>query len=138
MVNTENYTGYDNVKCTGSVYDYFVDNSLGKFQPQFDVVGPVKLNNYTQYSYGADDYAYLRITKAVIDAVDAQVNFKDYDGDGDGVVDLVFFVFAGNGANYAGNDTKLWWPHRASLYDISNNRSIQKDNVRLYDYASSV
>ena len=138
MVNTENYTGYDNVKCTGSVYDYFVDNSLGKFQPQFDVVGPVKLNNYTQYSYGADDYAYLRITKAVIDAVDPQVNFKDYDGDGDGVVDLVFFIFAGNGANYTGNDQRLWWPHRASLYDISNNRSIQKDNVRLYDYASSV
>lgn len=138
MVNKVNYTGYDNVKCTGSVYDYFVDNSLGKFKPQFDVIGPVKLNNYTQYSYGADDYAYLRITKAVIDAVDSQVNFKDYDGDGDGVVDLVFFVFAGNGSNFAGNDERLWWPHRASLYDINNRRDIKKDNVRLFDYASSV
>ena len=28
----------------GSVYDYFRDNSNGKFCPKFDIVGPVKVD----------------------------------------------------------------------------------------------
>ena len=48
MVNKEGYTGFDNLTLTGSVRDYFSDNSGGKFQPQFDIVGPytVKFSQY--------------------------------------------------------------------------------------------
>jgi hypothetical protein len=59
------------------------------------------------------------------------VNFKDYDGDGDGKVDLVYFIVAGNGANYSGNNENLWWPHRSGFWGI------KKDGVYLQDYASS-
>ena len=45
MMNQENYTGHDDDVCTGSVRDYFSDNSGGKFQPQFDVVGPYTVNS---------------------------------------------------------------------------------------------
>ena len=48
MVNQQNYTGFDNNQRSGSVRDYFTDNSEGKFQPQFDVVGPYTVN-YSQY-----------------------------------------------------------------------------------------
>ena len=43
MLNQENYTGFDYENYTGSVRDYFSDNSGGRFKPEFDVVGPYRL-----------------------------------------------------------------------------------------------
>ena len=145
MVNKENYTGYDNQKFTGSVRDYFYDNSNGLFIPQFDIVGPYTLD-YSQYdpqggySYGDsgyDPYASTRIVAAAVNAAAADVDFSQYDGDGDGMVDLVYFIFAGNGANYQGNNKGLWWPHRSIVYDVDNNSYIRRNGVYIYDYASS-
>ena len=128
MLNQENYPGYDDVAYTGSVRDYFSDNSGGKFQPQFDVVGPVTVD-YSQYDGRSQSKA---IATAALTAVDDEVDFSVYDGDSDGNVDLVFFLIAGNGANYTGNDDRLWWPHRSALSNV------KKDGVNLTDYASSV
>lgn len=136
MLNKKNYTGYDSEEYTGSVRDYFSDNSGGLFQPQFDVVGPVTVN-YSQYN--GNDYS-LEITNAAIDAVDNQVDFSVYDGDNDGVVDLVYFIIAGNGSNYSGNNSGLWWPHRSCVLEEDNGSYYYKyaDGVQLWDYASSV
>ena len=147
MVNKEDYTGYDKEQFTGSVRDYFSDNSNGKFQPQFDVVGPVTIN-YSQYDClggyqwgepGYDSWRSSYITLAAIRAADADVDFRKYDGDGDGKVDLVFFVFAGNGANYDGNDKRLWWPQRSIVIDPDRYwEDVKCDGVVLEDCASSV
>ena len=137
MVNQENYTGFDSYSYTGSVRDYFSDNSAGKFEPQFDVVGPYTVD-YSQYDYNPNN-GYSKssqILNAAINAADADVDFSQYDGDGDGFVDLVYFILAGNGANFGGNDSRLWWPHRSV---ITNGWSyVVKDGVKLWDYASSV
>ncbi len=132
MLNQENYTGYDNEKYTGSVRDYFSDNSGGKFKPQFDVAGPVTVN------YNQNDGRNKRreIACAALDAIDPEIDFSQYDGDGDGIVDLVYFIIAGNGSNYSGNNSGLWWPHRWTIR--RNDELVEKDNVLLYDYASSV
>ena len=141
MVNQEGYTGYETQKMTGSVRDYFSDNSDGKFQPQFDVVGPYTID-FSQYDCNYKNGRCDEVLLAAIDSVDNDVNFKEYDGDNDGAVDLVFFVFAGNGANYAGNNEDLWWPHRAQIwnpkeYNNGGNPYVVKDDVLLWDYASS-
>ena len=44
--------GYNDYGMTGSVRDYFLDQSYGKLDIEFDVVGPVKLNKTMAY-YGA-------------------------------------------------------------------------------------
>lgn len=149
MVNKENYTGYDNEQFTGSVRDYFSDNSGGKFVPTFDVVGPYTAD-FSQYDalggYKGDEedykpFSYAKILNNVINQADADVDFSKYDGDGDGVVDLVYFVVAGNGSNYAGNDKRLWWPHRSRLYRVANDNRLYylvKDGVTFSDYASSI
>ena len=140
MVNKEGYEGYGNQKFTGSVRDYFSDNSGGKFQPQFDIVGPYKVN-YSQYDCNVKGNSKCsEILMAAIDSADVKggVNFKDYDGDSDGYVDLVFFIIAGNGANYIGNNENLWWPHRSVIYNPNTMSWIKKDGVNLRDYASSV
>ena len=141
MVNDVNYTGYmreNGGKETyyGSVHDYFSDSSNGKFQPQFDIVGPVTVN-YSQYDPKGTENA-ISILVDAINAADEEVDFSQYDGDGDGVVDLVYFIMAGNGANYGGNDQRLFWPHRSVIYDPNTYSYILKDNVYLGDYASSV
>ena len=141
MVNQEGYTGYETQKIAGSVRDYFSDNSDGKFQPQFDVVGPYTID-FSQYDCNYKNGRCDEVLLAAIDSVDKDVNFKEYDGDNDGAVDLVFFVFAGNGANYAGNNEDLWWPHRAQIwnpkeYNNGGNPYVVKDDVLLWDYASS-
>ncbi|MBQ8047395.1 MAG: M6 family metalloprotease domain-containing protein [Prevotella sp.] len=138
MFNKENYTGYrsttgQRVQYTGSVRDYFSDNSAGKFKPQFDVYGPYSVD-YSQYDAQGTSNATAILT-AAINAADADVDFSQYDRDNNGVVDMVYFIVAGNGANYSGNDSRLFWPHRYSLAYYSN---IRKDGVRIGDYASSV
>lgn len=141
MVNKKDYKGYDNKKMPGSVRDYFSDNSDGKFQPEFDVVGPYTLD-FSQYDCNIKGEKTDEVLLAALDSVDVDVNFKDYDGDGDSMVDLVFFVMAGNGANFVGNDENLWWPHRAQIwnrkeYDKGRDPYVRKDGVLIWDYASS-
>lgn len=135
MMNKKDYTGYDNEQFTGSVRDYFYDNSNGKFDPQFDVVGPYTID-FSQY----DGRTYSnRIMKAAIDSADVDVNFKDYDLDNDGEMEGIYFLFAGYAANYSGNDERLLWPHESYLYDYSNNgvQPIVRDDVRIMTYSCS-
>lgn len=136
MLNQENYTGYTDtngrkVTFAGSVRDYFSDNSDGKFKPQFDVYGPIQVD-YSQFDPNGTDNAW-DICAAAIEAADPQIDYSEYDRDNDGTVDMVYFIFAGNGANYSGNDSRLYWPHRSGFYGY-----VKADGVRLGDYASSV
>ena len=135
MLNKENYTGYDNEVYTGSVRDYFSDNSLGKFEPNFDVYGPYKVD-YSQYFVNSTANT-APILNAAINMADADINFKDYDRDNDGTVDMIYFILAGKGANYSGNDERLWWPHRYYMMTTTGG-DVRKDGVKLWDYASSV
>ena len=135
MVNKEGYTGYDNQSYTGSVRDYFSDNSLGKFKPEFDVYGPYKVDYSQTDPKGTSGCR--KIINAVLDAADADINYADYDRDGDGVVDMVFFIVPGCGANYSGNNSRYWWPHRSIIRSTSG-EVVTKDGVAFEDYASSV
>lgn len=141
MFNQEGYEGYEDSKgvmqkYTGSVRDYFSDNSSGKFKPEFDIYGPYTID-YSQYdAQGANNAAEL--IYAAINAADTDIDFSNYDRDGDGAVDMIYFIFAGYGANYGGNDQRLYWPHRSVVYNPNTYRYVVKDDVYLYDYASSV
>ncbi len=142
MINKEGYTGYDNEQLTGSVRDYFSDNSDGKFKPVFDVVGPYTIN-FSQYDANGSENG-NELVRAAIDAADADVNFKDYDLDNNGYVDLVYVIFAGEGSNIGGNDSRLFWPHRSVVFiPYPNNPTwikeyVKKDGVTIFDYAASV
>ncbi len=139
MINDDNYTGNSRtnipaygIRCTGSVRDYYRDNSSGVFVPSFDVVGPVKVNRSQYYASKT-----LNATQLMIDActaADPEVNFADYDVDSDGKVDMIYFIFSGLGSYIEGNDSRLLWPHQ---YDISYSRTVRKDGVKLGRYACS-
>ena len=132
MMNQENYTGYDNEVYTGSVRDYFSDNSDGQFKPEFDVYGPYTVN-YSQYD---GESKTNKILVAALNAADTDIDYSQYDRDGNGYVDMIYFLIAGNGSNYSGNDSRLYWPHRSCITE--NNHYMHRDGVILWDYASSV
>jgi M6 family metalloprotease-like protein len=119
MVNTPNYTGYTlngrRVYMTGSVRDYFYDNSNQIFDPSFDVVGPFDVSYSCRYPNGTSNAE--NVFLAALRAADDTVDYSNYDTDGDGYVDMVFFLVAGFSANYTGNDDSYLWPHMFYLYD---------------------
>lgn len=139
IANTEGFTNDMGFK--GSVHDYFYDQSNGQFDFQFDVVGPVKMNNRSRY-YGADGTYYLdtRISTMVVKAcegVDDDVNFADYDWDDDGEVDLVAVIYAGQGQNTTGNSESIY-PQEGSLSALgSSETSIELDGVTIDTFACS-
>lgn len=109
---------------SASVKDYFADQSNGTFEFDFDVVGPVTLSqNHSYYgangSNGDDARAELMVRDACRLAKNQfDVDFSQYDWDGDGEVEQVYVIYAGLGeADYGDEDTV--WPHMYYLSESS-------------------
>ncbi|MDE6272295.1 MAG: sigma-70 family RNA polymerase sigma factor [Muribaculaceae bacterium] len=137
MLNEE---GFSDNFATGSARDFFIENSGGRFAPQFDVYGPVKMQQPMSY-YGENDiYGYdLHPEEIVIEALDAlvgKVDFTKYDTDGDGVIDNVYIFYAGYGEQDSGTQT-LIWPHSADILDFELDRDYYFDGLLLNRYAMS-
>ena len=107
----EAYTGSyakANLRNNGSVSDYFYVMSQGTYTPQFDVVGPYKLN-YSSLYYGQGDKDNTQaLVSDACKAADKNVDFSEYDADGDGMVDLVYIIYAGYPASMSGNPNDIW------------------------------
>lgn len=107
----EAYTGSyakANLRNNGSVSDYFYVMSQGTYTPQFDVVGPYKLNHsFLYYGQGDKDNTQALVSDAC-KAADGDVDFSEYDADGDGMVDLVYIIYAGYPASMSGNPNDIW------------------------------
>ena len=105
---TGSYKNENNLRNKGSVSDYFYDMSKGTYTPQFDVVGPYKLNHTSlYYGKGEKDNTYALVSDAC-KAADKDVDFSRYDADGDGMVDLVYLIYAGYPASMSGNPNDIW------------------------------
>jgi len=132
--NLLNQKGYTTNGGTGSARDYFRDNSMSVFNPQFDVVGPFNLKNNIAFYGGNVSGSDKNPRQMVIDACaladSAGVDFAQYDTDNDGKVDNIFIYYAGyNEAE--GGPANTVWPHRWSLA----NYSTKFDGKIIFDYA---
>lgn len=112
MLNKEGFT-YSN-GANGSARDFYLASSFGRFDPEFVVVGPVTLSGEATY-YGSDAGGQdAMIYEAIIEsckALDDEIDFAEFDNDGDGVVDNIYFYYAGNGQADTPNGTNYIWPH---------------------------
>ncbi len=136
--NLLNQQGYSANGGKGSARDFYYENSRGKFEPVFDVYGPVKLSHDKAYYGGNDsDDNDLRPEQAVAEAceaLDGQVDFSRYDNDGDGQVDLVFMYYAGHGEADSDDEDSIW-PHQWSLSNADI--SLTLDGCKVDSYACS-
>ncbi|MDY5767033.1 MAG: M6 family metalloprotease domain-containing protein [Alloprevotella sp.] len=132
-----NEKGYSFDNAIGSVSDYFRDQSYGQFEVEFDVVGPVTTaNGYAYYgrntSISDDDANPHEMVLEACKAVDKQVDFSQYDWDGDGEVEQVFLIYAGYGESNGGPSDTIW-PHESQLRDDK----LTLDGVTINTYACS-
>ena len=87
-----------------SCLHYFESQSRGEFSPRFDILGPVDLPQ-TRAFYGGNIRKFgqdvdQQLGTMIFDACtlsDGDVDFSDYDNDGDGLVDVVVVLYAGVG-----------------------------------------
>ena len=146
MVNTKDYTGFYTGtswwnrhfnECPGSMRDYFYDQSMGQFDPQFDVVGPVEV----PFSCREGGNNSSTIFQAALDSIDDEIDFTRYDSDNDGGIDMVFFMVAGYAASYSGNSQDYLWPHMSYLYGYNSENGyyyyLVYDGMYMGRYASS-
>lgn len=138
-----NEVGYSDNDAVGSVHDYFYDQSYGQFDLEFDVVGPYTVSHEIEYygknnSRGED----MRVASMISEAcrlANADVNYADYDWDGDGEVDQVYVIYAGYGEATGGADPNTIWPHEFHLSNsqVTMYQPLRLDGVKIDTYACS-
>ncbi len=137
ILNEENFT--DPVGFVGSVSDYFRDQSNDAFNLTFDVAGPYTMPEGYAY-YGVDvpsrDANMAEMWRYALRAADEDVNYKDYDWNGDGQVEQVFFIYAGLGQANGGEEETIW-PHKSAVKNEDWSEYLVFDGVRVFDYACS-
>lgn len=120
LMNEDHFTDkrYNQDQNYKGVRGYFKDCSYGKFTPVFDVVGPIKLPK-AHAVYGAGNDRMDLLLADACAAVDGMVDFTKYDANNDGIVDLVYIIYAGHSANTSGNKDTNIWPKSGTI-TISN------------------
>jgi M6 family metalloprotease-like protein len=120
-----------------SAYQYFVDQSNGKYTPQFDVYGPVTLSGKRK-TYGGNDYwgNDVGVGKMVAEACtssNSDIDFSKYDNDGDGECDVVIILYAGDGeaSSYDSDAENSIWPCQWELSDSDYGKSLTLDNTKV-------
>ncbi len=115
-----NQINYSVDNATGSVKDYYLENSYGQLNLTVDVVGPFTASENMEYY--ADDARPL-FTEG-LELADSYVDYNDYDNDNDGWVDAIYMIFSGYGQEAGGGPNTIWshawgvWP--AVEYDGQN------------------
>ncbi len=112
-----NQVNYSVDGATGSVKDYYNENSHGKLDLSVTIAGPYTADNNMSYygrnSSGNDANPRALVSEAVRKA-DADVNYADFDNDNDGSVDGIYVIYAGYGEE-AGASSNAIWAHAWSI-----------------------
>lgn len=128
-----NKVGYNEDGAKGSVKDFYLENSYGKFDLTCDVIGPFTAKNNMEYYGGnnskGNDIHPEELFLEALSLVSGEVDFADYDTDGDGILNNVHIIFAGYGEE-AGATSDAIWSHEVRFYE-----PIDIDGFKLNGYS---
>ena len=130
-----NEPGFSEGNFKGSVADYFKAQSNGKFEMNFDVMGPYTLGEQAYYGKNEGDQQDVNVQAMISGclgkAASEGIDFSPYDWDGDGQMEMVFVVYAGRGEATGGGDDTIW-PHKGRMTN-----PVKCGNKTLINYACS-
>ena len=130
-----NETGYTADGASGSVKDYYHEVSYNKLTVQSVVTEWVTLP-HTQAYYGADyggDGNDARPREMVAEAIDlleaSGFDFRQADGNNDGLIDGLDIIHSGMGQEYSGNSADCIWSHQWEMIE-----PLTRDGVTMSSY----
>lgn len=133
---------------TGSVRQYFHDQSYGQYEPVFDVYGPVTVSQgYAYYGAGNPDIRPGYLVTEACNLVNDSVDFTLYDSDNNGDIDLVYVLYAGPpesdgdyiDRSWISKPTDLMWPHFSTVSSsVPNQRVFDGKTVRAYEVSAEL
>ena len=133
-INGENYTAEG---ACGSIREYFIEQSEGLFSPQFDIIGPITLSNEMMYYGGNDNLGSDKRPREMVNEAcrkaynDKIIDFKNYDNNSDGYVDILYIIFAGYAeSSHPDMLENCIWPHQWQL-----ETPLTLDGVKISCYA---
>ena len=143
IFNTENYT---ESPYRGSVHDYFVAQSYTQLNLIFDLQYVLLSENCVKYrswdkSYGDaedDDENSQYLVQDIMEVLKTRdIDWSQYDWNGDGYVNQLLIVYAGKGMNDGGGENSIW-PHQWWLTEHLKDRQpgVYCDPVTV-DYAGN-
>ena len=108
----------------GSIHDYYRKNSYERLNIKAKVVGPYKMKRSSRYDY-AEDLILDALKEA---AKDKSINWKEFDSNGDKIVDIVHVICSSKETFYSkkywfDNDVKLKDNYYARRYFITSRNS---------------
>ncbi len=130
-------SGYSVNGATGSAKEYFDAQFDGLIEFEFTVSSIVTLSNERAYYGGNDeDGADLNVEGMIEEAcclADAEIDFSQFDDDGDGTVDNVFVFFAGGDEAAGAGDDCIW--SQAWYLESGAGISLTLDGVKIDRFA---
>jgi M6 family metalloprotease-like protein len=133
-----NEPGYSERYSKGCIADYYREQSGGLLNLSFDVYGPITVHQKAQpydepdartRNYGRESF--VEATKKVIDAT-PDINWKQYDWNGDGYVNQIIYVYACYSGNTGQTSYGYIWPNTSTFSAIT-----APDGTKIRDYSSS-
>ena len=123
---------------TWSVLQYFTDQSKGAFTPQFDIYGIYTLSNNRAYYGGnnsqGDDQRIGRMVADAISKAGNEIDWSQYDNDGDGYADACIVVYAGPG-EASGASAETIWPAQWYLSSSDYGNYVTRNNKKIDKFA---
>lgn len=118
MMNEKNYQG------TGSFRDFYLENSYGQLDVETTVIGWIKLSkNKNQYS----TENMTEIISEALSKVQGEIDFSQFDNDGDGKLDGLSIIHQGTGQEATGSANDIW-SHSGELSNV------RVDNIQVHTY----
>lgn len=107
-MNEPNYGGI------GSFRDFYLDNSYGTLDITTTVTRWITLP-YPKLYYG--DAQVTSLIAEALSQISKEIDLKQFDNDGDGILDGLAIIHQGAGQEATGNTSDIW-SHSASLYNM--------------------
>jgi len=125
---------------TGTLRDYYNKVSYGNLDINTVnlpseicwVIAPQTYDYYVNGQNGLGSYPQnsQKLVEDIVNLVDSQIDFSQYDNDGDGYVDGLFIIHAGPGAELTGNNDDIWSHAWVTSYEMN------VDGVKVWHYST--
>ena len=128
-----NAEDYAEDKYAGSVHDYFLAQSYGLLNLTFDLMLVELPDGRQKYRSTDDDDEFSQyMVDDIVDVLQTQdIDWSLYDWDGDGFVNQLLIIYAGEGMN-ASSDSNTIWPHQWWLSHHLNLETADPNDYRSY------